>query len=113
MADRIPRTYDTQQTACFVIYDRRSGDILAVHHLSALPGVRSHSDRVVRKRVLMCAAEALERPTGDLRLLRTSRPITVAPGLSVDVATGTLRQSKRPRLDDEKVGGVRPRLGKA
>ena len=79
-----------EQTAHFVIYDAKTGRILAVHHVTALAGMRVPTEALVQKRVLACAAEALDRNAADLRLLATAEAKTVSPGVRVDVATAKL-----------------------
>jgi hypothetical protein len=84
-----------RETAHFVVYDKRSGQILAVHHVTALPGVSAPSDDVVTRRVRACAAEALGRASTDLAVLATPRPPVISPGVRVDTATGRLTRPER------------------
>jgi hypothetical protein len=97
-----------EQTAHFIVYEAGSGDILAVHHLTALPGMRVPSNALVQKRVLACAAEALARSAAELRLLATSHAQTISPGMRVDPSTQQLPaagpQRSGPR--DAKRGGA-------
>ena len=108
MAKRTQRVLDREQTAHFIVYNRRTGNILAVHHLSAFSGVRAPSDRVIERRVLGCAAEALNCATGELRLLATPEATSVSPGMRVDPVTGKLQYPQRLRRvearDKETIG---------
>jgi hypothetical protein len=95
MVKRAKPTAAAERTAYFIVYDARSGDILAVHHVTALPGVRVPSDALVQRRVLACAADALDRSAADLRLLATPEAQTISPGLRIDVSTGKLSAPQR------------------
>ena len=112
MAKRTQSAAVVEQTAHFIIYEARSGDILAVHHVTALPGVTVPSDAFVQKRVLACAAEALDRDAAELRLLGTAEAHGIAPGMRIDVSTTSLsmpdtrRQGSQP--DDARGKSSRP-----
>jgi hypothetical protein len=95
MAKRARRIIRAEETAHFVVYDKRTGAILAVHHVSALPGVRAPSEAVITRRVRACAAEALRRRPVELAILTTRDAPTISPGLRVDVSSGRLRAAGR------------------
>jgi hypothetical protein len=95
MAKRLPRTLRTEETGYFVVYDRRTGQVLAVHHVTALPGVRVPSDDAIARRMRACAAEAIGRRAAELAILRTPEAPAVSPALRVDIATGKLRSDRR------------------
>jgi hypothetical protein len=97
MAKRTLPAAVVERTAHFIIYEARSGDIVAVHHVTALPGVKVPSDAFVQKRVLACAAEALDRDAAALRLLATAEAPTMAPGMRVDVTTRVLSKAQTQR----------------
>jgi hypothetical protein len=61
----------------------------------------------VQKRVLACAAEALDRKAADLRLLAMPKAQTISPDLRVDVSTGRLCApvSKRQSESGENTDG--------
>lgn len=117
MAKQTRPTTLADKTAHFILYDARSGAILAVHHVTALPGVRVPSEALVQKRVLACAAEALGRNAADLRVLATPEAQTILPGLRVDASTGTLSTpgarhggARDDRTDGESASGPMARL---
>jgi hypothetical protein len=97
MAEDSTRTLETEETAHFIVYDRRTGKVLAVHYVTALPGVHAPSEAVIIRRVRTCAAEAIGRRTTELGVLRTPHAPAISPGMRVDVATGTLRTGRRAR----------------
>ena len=111
MPERRARTYDAEQSATFVIHDRASGEVLAVHHITALPGVRTQSDRLVKAQVVQCAADALGRAVGDLGVVQAKERLSMAPGLRVDPATGKLRAPKPTRSSGVDSSAVTPRTG--
>lgn len=95
MAKRMQRIIQVEETAHFVVYDRRTGEVLAVHHISALPGVRAPSEHVITRRVRTCAAEALGRRPAELAVLTTPDAPAISPALRVDLTTGRLRTEDR------------------
>ena len=109
MAERKRTTTGREQTFHFVVYDRRSGRVLAVHHVTARSGVRVPGEAVMLRRLLACAAGDLDCRAADLAVLRTSEAPTVSPSLSVDVATGRLRagDDATPAADRPE-GGTQP-----
>jgi hypothetical protein len=96
MAERRRRTLASEQTVHFVVYERRTGRMLAAHHLTALPGVRIPSEEVIVRRLRTCAADVLGRRAVDLAVLRTREAPAMSAPLRVDVATGRLRGADQP-----------------
>ena len=94
MADR-RRALQTDQTGQFVVYDRRTGEVLTVHHVTALAGVPVPSDEAIVCSLRAFAAKALGRRVGELGILRTQEAPAMSPDLRVDVASGKLRNQRR------------------
>lgn len=115
MAEPRRRTVKSAQTGHFVMYDRRTGRVLAVHHLTALPGVQAPSEAVIVRRLRACTADAVGRRGAELAILRTREAPVVSPSLRVDVAAGRLRgadhatrAAERPEGDTSPSAPARP-----
>jgi hypothetical protein len=102
MRKRAGRTERGDRTAGYIVYDRRTGAILAVHHVTLMAGTRKISERLMRQRVRQCASEAIGLPVSALGIASTrlSNP-TAEAGAHIDVATGRLVT----RLRDDAQGG--------
>jgi len=108
MADR-RRALQTDQTGQFVVYDRRTGEVLTVHHVTALAGVRVPSDEAIVRSLRACAAKALGRPVGELGILRAREAPVMSPDLRVDVASGKLQNQRRSdSVKNVRVEGASP-----
>ena len=97
MAERRRRTLGSEQTGHFVVYERRTGRVLAAHHLTALPGVPIPREEVIVRRLRTCAADALGRRALELAVLRTREAPAMSASLRVDVAAGRLRGADQTR----------------
>jgi hypothetical protein len=92
-------TSKVEQTTHYAVYDRRSGELVTVHHVTLMAGARALSGDVIQKRVLTCAALAFERPRAALRVTATARPIDIKPRAQGDVSKGKMQSAETdPRV---------------
>jgi hypothetical protein len=81
-----------------LISDKKSGQVLSVHHLQFLPGGRVPTDRFLTKTIRDCAAKALEIPPRTLQVTFHEEPdFYLRPGLMVERSSGKLRVRPKAR----------------
>jgi hypothetical protein len=95
MVDKQRRFLDADETTCYVVYDRRSGDVLMAHQITGLSGLSVPGEETIRRQVVACAAAALGRSGASLAAVAVPQPLEITDGMRVDVATAKLQEAKK------------------
>ena len=101
------RILENDEARAFVIYDARTGDVLAMHRLHAPAGLRAPADSTIEAQVLKCAAAALGRRKSGvgIKCLGSELP-SLGGGIRVDPANGEIYQSTGHAGQDHDVPGT-------
>ena len=74
-----------------IVFDKKSGQALTVHSVTALPGARVPSDRLLLREIRKCAAEDLKRAERSVAVhLHEKGDILFSEGLRVEARAGRL-----------------------
>jgi hypothetical protein len=95
MADKQRRFLDADETICYVVYDRRSGDFLMAHQITGLAGLSVPGEETIRRQVVACAAAALGRSAASLAAVAVPQPLEITDGMRVDVATAKVQEARK------------------